>query len=63
MGSWDDYKLVCMHGEREGLDSHDCAECQAIAKKLGWEPQRGGYIITTKYYKKHKLRDVLEEPD
>ena len=35
MSSWDDYKLTCMHGIREGLDEHTCFNCQEIAKKLG----------------------------
>jgi hypothetical protein len=25
---------ICIHGRQEGLDSHDCPECQEIGKKL-----------------------------
>lgn len=33
MGSWDDYRLFCRHGIREGLDSHDCPQCAELCKK------------------------------
>lgn len=35
MSSWDDFRRWCFHGVREGLDSHDCHECQEIAKEVG----------------------------
>ena len=58
MSSWDDYRLTCVHGRREGVDSHDCSECDAIAKKLGWKPSPSGYMITDATYK--KLKPELE---
>ena len=33
--SWDDIKQTCIHGVKEGLDSHDCPDCQEIARKEG----------------------------
>jgi len=45
MRTWADYTLTCFHGVREGVDSHSCGKCQKIAKKLGYEPIRTGYIF------------------
>lgn len=28
--SWDDFRLICMHGVREELDYHDCSECRKL---------------------------------
>lgn len=35
MSSWDDYRLFCIHGRREGLDSHDCVKCHEMSRKYG----------------------------
>lgn len=46
MGEWE--FLVCVHGIREGLDSHDCSVCQEIAKKCGYDTTNGNtYIFTS----------------
>lgn len=47
MTTWDDVRLTCIHGVREGLDSHDCPKCLEIAKKRG-DPTDDGqtYIYT-----------------
>ena len=39
MGDWEFRN--CMHGIREGLDSHECCDCQAISIGLGYEQERG----------------------
>jgi len=40
--------LTCVHGRQEGLDSHDCDKCQAIARAAGWDMSNGRtYIFTT----------------
>ena len=35
MSSWDDYRLTCVHGIREGLDYHDCDKCKERAIEEG----------------------------
>lgn len=30
MSTWNDYRLTCMHGRREGIDSHDCEKCREL---------------------------------
>lgn len=36
---WD--RQWCMHGKREGLDSHDCPECRAMAQEMGKDCSHG----------------------
>jgi len=48
MYTWDDYRLTCMHGVREGLDSHECHECYEIARKRGCDLSNGKTYIYTK---------------
>lgn len=31
----------CMHGKREGLDSHDCPECFLMAREMGMDCSGG----------------------
>lgn len=38
---WDEHRLTCMHGVREGLDNHDCAECRVIAIEMGQDMSDG----------------------
>jgi hypothetical protein len=38
---WDDHRLTCMHGIREGLDSHDCPHCYALANEVGADTSDG----------------------
>lgn len=35
-----DYRW-CMHGKREGVDSHDCAQCEAMAREMGLDCSKG----------------------
>lgn len=42
---------TCIHGVTEGLDYHDCAECQELAKSKGlppngWQTRPYNYIFT-----------------
>ena len=46
MSSWEDYQLTCVHGIREGVDSHECPQCQKLAKDHGLPPISTGYIFT-----------------
>jgi hypothetical protein len=39
--SWGDYQLTCMHGVREGLDSHDCESCLSLARETGEDTSNG----------------------
>lgn len=39
--SWDSQRLTCMHGVREGLDSHDCPSCATIARSTGLDMSDG----------------------
>jgi len=39
--SWAEHRLTCMHGIREGVDSHDCAQCAALAKESGADVSNG----------------------
>lgn len=55
---WDDYRLTCMHGVREGLDSHDCDSCLILAKEIG-EDTAGG---RTYLYRKDPRRAKAAEP-
>lgn len=48
MSSWDDYRLTCFHGVREGLDSHPCPDCQVIAKAEGKDMSNGNTYIYVK---------------
>jgi hypothetical protein len=41
MKSWDDYRLVCVHGVRENLDDHPCSECYKLAEKDGKDLSNG----------------------
>jgi hypothetical protein len=54
MSSWDEQKQTCMHGVREGLDSHDCTDCQKVAKEIGLKPSDTGYIFFKMPTKKEK---------
>jgi hypothetical protein len=45
MSSWDDYRLTCFHGVREGLDSHSCLTCQEIARADGKDMTDGKTYI------------------
>lgn len=40
--------MTCMHGQREGLDSHDCPACFAIATESGADVTEGKTYIYTK---------------
>lgn len=40
-GSWNDHRLTCMHGIREGVDSHDCPHCYAMAQEMGKDVSEG----------------------
>jgi hypothetical protein len=56
--------LTCMHGKTEGLDSHDCAKCLIIAKKLGYDTSNGKtYIFTESSYKASLKEKNLTEKD
>lgn len=44
---WDVYRRFCMHGVREGLDSHDCPDCQSIARALGKDFSHGQTYLFT----------------
>ena len=47
MSSWDDYRLRCVHGVLEGIDSHDnCSRC--------WELTRQKYGSDTPCYLWHQ---------
>ena len=48
MHTWDDYRRTCIHGIREGLDSHDCPECYKIAKESGCDVSNGKTYLYTK---------------
>lgn len=40
--------LTCVHGIKEGLDSHNCCQCQEIAKKCNYDLSNGNtYIFTS----------------
>lgn len=56
MSSWDDYRLTCMHGIREGLDSHECPECYEIARELGYDLSKGKTYIFEKKPRKSKKK-------
>jgi hypothetical protein len=46
---WD--YLTCVHGRTEGLDSHDCPTCLALAKELDYDLTGGKtYIFTRETY-------------
>jgi hypothetical protein len=49
MGSWDEHRLTCCHGVREGLDSHDCPKCRALTDK--------------EYYPGHPTMLYLKDPE
>lgn len=53
---WDDYRLTCMHGVREGLDSHDCGTCLALAKEMGEDTANGRTYL---YRKDPRLAKVV----
>lgn len=41
-------KMVCVHGIEEGLDAHDCIECQDIARECDFDMSKGKtYIFTS----------------
>jgi len=48
MTTWNDVCLTCMHGIREGVDSHDCPKCQEIAKSAKLPEIPNGYIFLHK---------------
>lgn len=39
--SWADHRLTCMHGIREGLDSHECPDCYVLAREMGMDLSNG----------------------
>lgn len=40
--------LTCVHGKTEGLDSHNCDECNRIARECGYDMSNGKtYIFTS----------------
>lgn len=45
MSSWDDYRLICLHGVREGVDGHSCVACQNIARANGEDMTNGKTYI------------------
>ena len=53
MSSWDDHRLTCMHGRREGLDSHDCPYCRELTD-IDFGPEEP----TRLYLKKPKTMEV-----
>ena len=54
MTTWNDLCRTCMHGIREGVDSHDCSKCQEIAKSIGLPKNPSGYI----FFKKPTAKDI-----
>lgn len=55
---WDDYRLTCMHGVREGLDSHDCGSCLVLAQEMGEDTANG----RTYLYRKAPRRAMAAPP-
>ena len=50
MTTWDERRLICIHGVREGLDYHDCSKCKKMAEDEGktWRIPNQTYIYTKK---------------
>lgn len=47
-GTWDSQRRWCIHGIREGLDRHDCGDCQILAREQGYDTSGGQTYIFTK---------------
>jgi len=53
---------TCVHGITEGLDSHSCSACQALARRLSYDMTGGKtYIFTKEAYNELKKEGKIEK--
>jgi hypothetical protein len=59
--SWSQVLKTCMHGVKEGVDSHDCPQCADIARLIGLEvTQERTYIFLSQEHVDNCKRKRIE---